>query len=165
MEYALLLSLICVVAIPAVIDLGTNTEGTLTEVATSIEEADNLVGGVSGEFVVGGSAGPPMDLNGGPIPFAQGTGWHAVDINEPMVLPAHASGSYQIYTVWTSGLNEGSYYMNYFQQNEDGSWTQYPPGVDPRYPADLMAGGAGEWVSFYDIVPWLPGSNYPPPGG
>ena len=182
LEYALLLSLLCVVAIPAVVNLGASTDGTLSEVSTSIEgsvsaqpvgveNSDNngmdfVAGVAAGEVFVAGIAGPPPNWKGGPAPFAHGNGWHAIDINEPMVLPAHASGNYQIYTVWTTGVYEGSYYMNYFRQNPStGEWTQYAPGVHPDYSVDLMAGAAGEWISFYDIVPWLEGSNYPRPSG
>jgi Flp pilus assembly pilin Flp len=187
LEYALLLSLLCVVAVPAVFDLGTNTDETLSEVSESIRDsagggAGGLLTGVNvdspvaatageeevGDNAVGGLAGPPppVNWNGGPAPFANGTNWHAVDINEQMVLPAHANGDYQIYTVWTSGPYEGSYYMNYFRQNEQtGEWTQYPRGVHPDYSADAMAGASGEWISFYDVVPWLEGSNYPRPAG
>jgi Flp pilus assembly pilin Flp len=189
LECALLVCLLCLVAVPAIANVGGNANGTFTEVAGSIEGPGGLqpleLSGGGGAFDLMGSGSAPMggegnddgvisgplssggadslaadaqgqveDIwNGGPIPFAKGNGWHAVDINEKLVVPVYAHANYQIYTVYTTGPARGSYYMNYFTQSQaTGQWTQHPPGVNPNYQSLPVAGSGGEWISFYSFV-------------
>ena len=139
LEYALLACLLCLVAIPAITSVGINAEETLDEVASSLEVAEQQV------------VDPLARWNGGPVPFEHGSGWHAVRFGDSLVVPQGASGTYIVYQVF----QDGGFVDVYHTQNASGAWTQHPPGVNPAYPTVLM-GGAGEGITFEEMLPWLP---------
>lgn len=153
-EYALLLSLVSVVAVPAVSVVVANAESAFTEVS------DGLEGSISQTSLIDSLGDGNSLAENAPTPFAKGTGWHAVDVSEKLVVPAGANGFYIIYSVHTTGSDRGNYNSYVFEQASDGSWIQYAAGVDPRFPVNGMLGGSGVKTPFYDTVASLPGSDY-----
>lgn len=152
LEYSLLVCLLCLVAVPAITNLGASADETLSQVTSGLEAVELEVD-------------PLARWNGGPMPYAHGTGWHAVIHNQPMVIPQGASDYYVIYGIWTEGYADGLYYDHHFTQDSvTGQWTRHPPGVNPFYPDSGVGGGEGEGSTFYELFPWLPGSSFPQSG-